>query len=268
MARPSSTPPDGQDLAAKTDRHADGNDQVPPVFKSIRQVRGFEEVAAQIESAIASGALSNGDRLPNEHTLSSMFGVSRTTLREAIRALEAVGIVEVRRGAHGGIFVAEPGVAQAAKALNALVRFRGASARDLAEVRASFEAETAFWAAKRASDEDIDELERIAGEFSAACKADAPWADLVALDLALHERVATASGNQVRLAVTLALHSAIREAALGLENEAADDQFRRREARELLAIARAIKRRDGPRARQMMRRHVKWNAQLEEQASG
>src|SRR5262245_62126069 len=85
VARPTSTPPDDRDLASENDQKAAGGDQDPPVFKSIRQVRGFEEVAAQIESAIASGALSNGDRLPNEHTLSSMFGVSRTTLREAIR---------------------------------------------------------------------------------------------------------------------------------------------------------------------------------------
>lgn len=244
-----------------------GDAQQPFAFTTIRSVRGFEEVATQIENAVAAGTIKNGERLPNEQTLASMFGVSRATLREAIRGLEAGGVVEVRRGAHGGIFVTAPGVAHAAKALNALIRFRGASARELAEVRASFEAETAYWAAERATDEDVAELVRIADEYAAAVKAGKPWSDLVALDLALHERVALASGNQVRLAVTLSLHGAIREAALGLEDEAKDDQFRQREARELRAIARAIERRDASRARQTMKRHVKWNSDMEQHVS-
>ena len=177
---PSNADGDGVDAL---DRQGTVDLSAPQMFTSIRGVRGFEEVAGQIERAIASGTLKSGERLPNEHVLSSMFGVSRTTLREAIRAIEASGIDEVRRGAHGGIFVTEPGVSQAA---NTLItdRFRGATTRDLAEVQGSFEAETAFWAAKHATDEDIAELERIVAEYAAAAKAgDRPWTELVALIL-------------------------------------------------------------------------------------
>lgn len=239
-----------------------------PVFHAIRSIRGFEEVAEQIESAILSGRLRTGERLPNEHELAAVFRVSRTTLREAIRALEASGIVEVKRGANGGIFVTEPGVGQVVKALGSLIRFRGATARDLGEFREGFEAETAHRAAERAAEPDIVRLSGLADQYEAAAKnAAVSWEELVVLDLAFHESVAIASGNEIRHAVTLAIQGALKEASLFLAPQAREGQFRAREAKELRAIARAISRRDGALARSTMRRHVKWNAALEERAS-
>lgn len=244
-------------------------DESEGLFTAIKSVRGFEEVAEQIRAAILSGQLENGERLPNEQTLAATFGVSRTTLREAIRALEAGGVVEVRRGAQGGIFVAEPGVGQVAKALHALIRFRGATARDLGEFRESFEPETAYFAAERASEDDVAELSRLVDQYTDAAKDETvPWRDMVVLDLAFHEHVAVASRNHVRLAVTLAIQSALQDASLGLVGQSQDLEFRAREAQELRSIARAIERRQAARARSLMRKHVKWNAHLEETIAG
>ena len=236
------------------------------MFTTIRTVRGFEDVAGQIEAAIAEGKLKTGERLPNEHELAALFGLSRATVREGIRSLEASGVVEVRRGASGGIFVTEPGAQQVAKALQALLRFRRVTARDLAEFRSSFEAETAFWAAQRASEPEVAELVASAAEyFSRARSVDSSWEELVNLDLVFHERVALASHNQVRVAIMLAIQGSLHDASLRLAPNA-DMRLRAREGRELRAIARAIETHNPPQARLLMHRHVKWNAALEASA--
>src|SRR5438105_1711206 len=88
------------------------------VFRAVRQVRSFEDITLQIEAAIAGGQLNAGDRLPNERELSAVFGVSRPTVREALRVLEGAGVISIRRGGSGGIFVAEPGPERVARALD------------------------------------------------------------------------------------------------------------------------------------------------------
>src|SRR5690349_13555237 len=81
--------------------------------------RAFEEIPHQLEEAIAAGHLSAGDRLPPERELAAHFQVSRTSVREALRVLEALGIVSVRRGADNGATILEkPG-----NALTHLLRF-------------------------------------------------------------------------------------------------------------------------------------------------
>jgi GntR family transcriptional repressor for pyruvate dehydrogenase complex len=238
-------------------------DGVVEVFSEIRSVRSFEDVVAQIEAAVTSGRLRNGERLPNEHDLAARLGVSRPTVREGLRVLEAGGLVEVRRGANGGVFVSEPGAEQVAKPLQALMRFRRATASDLAEFRSSFEGETAAWAARRASAADLRQLKRLADEYSYKANVEeTAWPELVELDVAFHQQVAYASGNQVRVAIMLAIQGSLHDASLGLTSDA-NQKFRRREAQELRAIARAIEDGDASRARQLMRRHVKWNAALE-----
>jgi len=74
-------------------------------FEPIAPSRAFEEIAAQIRELVASGRLKPGDRLPAERDLSAKFNVSRNTLREALRALELSGMIELRKGASGGAFV-------------------------------------------------------------------------------------------------------------------------------------------------------------------
>src|SRR5687768_15622072 len=72
--------------------------------------RAFEEILEQLERAIGTGSLGAGDRLPPERELAAAFGVSRTSVRDALRVLEALGIVATRRGAdHGTVLLREPG---------------------------------------------------------------------------------------------------------------------------------------------------------------
>ena len=81
-------------------------------WEPVRKVRTYEQVMAQIEKRITDGHLGPGDRLPSEREFSQLLGVSRPSLREALRVLQALGIVEVRTGGGpegGSVFVGHPG---------------------------------------------------------------------------------------------------------------------------------------------------------------
>ncbi len=75
------------------------------LFTPIRARRSFEEVMEQITEAIRAGDLQTGDRLPSERLLAARMGISRPTLREAIKILTDFGVIEVRHGSTGGMFI-------------------------------------------------------------------------------------------------------------------------------------------------------------------
>lgn len=99
-----------------------------------------------------------GDKLPNEMELAQELGISRVTLREAIRVLCTRGLVEIRRGRGTYVISGEPGAAD--KALDELDT-TGAGLRDLLEIRLMVEPTAAYYAAKRATDEEIDHIDAL-----------------------------------------------------------------------------------------------------------
>jgi DNA-binding FadR family transcriptional regulator len=95
-------------MAVKTAARTNGS--VPPLrFERIRQVRAHEYVAEQIRRHISLRLIKPGEALPAERELAGMFGVGRPTIQHALRLLEAAGLVEARRGRHGGTFITHPG---------------------------------------------------------------------------------------------------------------------------------------------------------------
>lgn len=233
------------------------------LFTEARRVRSFEDIVAQIQDAVLTGRLNEGDRLPGERELCVTFGVSRSTLREGLRWLEALGVVDIRPGAHGGIFATRPSGVQAGAALESLMRFQGATARDLEEFRTSFEGDTAFWAAQRAEKEDIETIAEIVGQAQSAAKESGlPWDVLSELDLQFHVAVARASKNQIRVAVMLGVHGAVQRASLSLAPIASAD-VRVSIGRELEEIAEAIRAKNDRLAKSRMRRHVERFSRLE-----
>src|SRR5215204_4689547 len=102
--------------------------------------RAFEHILGELEASISAGALEAGDRLAPERDLAAQYGVSRASVREAIRVLEAMGIVSVRRGAdHGVVLLQEPGNAFQ-PVLRLLVALRHVSLDDAIEFRVMVEA--------------------------------------------------------------------------------------------------------------------------------
>lgn len=77
------------------------------MFDNVKDRRLFEKIVDQIKDAILSGTLKPGDKLPSEHELARLFGVSRSAVREALRILELSGIVVIKKGNQGGCFIQE-----------------------------------------------------------------------------------------------------------------------------------------------------------------
>lgn len=233
------------------------------LFTTSRPIRSFDDVVNQVQDAIRSGKLHTGDRLASERELCALFGVSRATLREALRQLEALGSVEIRTGSTGGVFVADPSSRQAADAVEVLVRFHQVSASDLHEFRESFERETAQWAARRATDDDLHAMRMLVENVETEVNLEkGSWATISDLDLQFHTAVAEASKNRLRIAIMRAVFTAVQRASLALETWL-DAPTRTGIARELRGILTAIEARDATLAGQRMAEHVAMFSRIE-----
>lgn len=105
----------------------------------LRVPKAAELLAARIRGQIIRGELKEGDALPAESELMERFGVSRPTLREAIRVLEMESLLRMRRGSRGGALVTAPDPQVAARAVGVLLQLRGVSLRDIHEARTMIE---------------------------------------------------------------------------------------------------------------------------------
>ena len=118
-----------------------------------------EIVAAALEEAILKGELKVGEKLPSENSLATQFGVSRNIIREALRDIQARGLLEVKNGA--GSYIARPTSTDLGDMLNRLVALSDSAIKDYYEIRFALEVKACEIAAQRATDEDILELEKI-----------------------------------------------------------------------------------------------------------
>src|SRR5437764_12675328 len=114
-----------------------------------------ELVAQQLRRQIIRGELTEGEALPSEAALMAQFGVSRPTLREAFRVLEAEGLISVRRGAHGGARVHTPDVDVAARYAGLVLEHRGATLADVYEATALVEPPCAAALAEKHTEADL-----------------------------------------------------------------------------------------------------------------
>lgn len=119
-------------MTAKAPQDATGS------FTSIKVVSRSTEVKSQLRRAIESGDYKPGEQLPSERELGEMFGVSRVSVREAIRALEAIGLVEVYQGR--GCFVSRGPVDRFPRTLLSWLQLHGTEVIELIKVRAALDA--------------------------------------------------------------------------------------------------------------------------------
>ena len=130
-----------------------------PSLEPIKSTRIYEEIVRQIRALIGDGQLKSGDRLPPERDLAERFRVSRTSVREALRALESTGLIEIRPGE--GTFVRQISVESLVEPLALVILTQREAIAELYEARRLLEPPIAALAARRASDEDVAELTRI-----------------------------------------------------------------------------------------------------------
>ena len=165
--------------------------------------RSSEAVAEQIRSFVAGERLKPGDRLGREEDLAREFGVSRPTLREALRLLSSEHLVRASKGPGGGIFVAatpEQGIGLSVSAsIATMLDARSISLDELLETRMLLEIPLAGLAAARASEHDISVLKALVGEVNAAAADHARTAEV---DAQLHHLIAQIADNRVAGALT------------------------------------------------------------------
>ena len=196
------------------------NTQSTPFLRPVERRRAFEEILFQLEKAIAAGHLSAGDRLPSERELATQFQVSRTSVREALRVLEALGIVRVRRGAeNGATLLEEPG-----NALAQLLRFylalQHVSMESFLEFRITLESWAADLAASRQPVDELVEAEALLERMEAE---ELDQHDFLELDLAFHMQLAQACGNELARLVFEGCRTAIWRTMLQAAMEASSD---------------------------------------------
>jgi GntR family transcriptional regulator, transcriptional repressor for pyruvate dehydrogenase complex len=170
-------------------------------FEPIQARRAFQEVAEQIRGQLESGLLRSGDRLPSERELAQHFQVSRNTLREALRSLEMMGLVELRKGATGGAFIRGANGEAIVSSFTDLFRLGLIKAEHLTEARIVVGVAVARLASERRSEADLEALRRNVEESEAAVRDnDLPRRGRANLDF--HRLLARATGNPMLIIVT------------------------------------------------------------------
>lgn len=140
----------------------------PIVFAPVSNVRISATIVDQVRSRIRSGELVVGDRLPSERALCEQFGVSRRTVREAFRMLEATGHITIKLGKEGGAFVTAPSAELVGEGITDLIASSRLSSAEVTEVRALMEIAYLPLVIERATDEDIARLRDMCDRHEAA----------------------------------------------------------------------------------------------------
>jgi len=233
-------------------RNAPGQQQRPPPepeFHAVRKDRRYERVAAQIQGLIANGALNPGDRLPPERELAAKFGVGRSSLRDAIRTLEVMGIVESRHGS--GTVVRDLSTDALVVPLASVLAHKRGLVAELLDVRRMIEPALAARAAANATEEELSRLEDILRRQAEKVRRGEPS---IEEDSEFHYTIALAARNSVVLKVLDVLMDLLRESrARSLQVKGRPDRSCAGHRR----ILRAIKRRDGPAAEAAVLKHLK-----------
>ncbi len=181
-----------------------------PLFPRLKAMRLpkktlAEQTADRLIDTIIAGEIQKGAQLPNEFQLAERLDVGRGTIREAIKILASKHIVEIRRG-HGTYISEQPGRVEDPLGLTFL-NDKKKLASDLYELRLLIEPQIAALAAERASAEDLNTIQSACLAVEANITAQCPWTDE---DIALHEAIANASGNQVVSNIIPIIHSAVK----------------------------------------------------------
>ncbi len=223
------------------------NSAVKPGFETVRRNRIYEEIARQIEKLITE-KLKPGDKLPPERQLADMFGVSRSSIRDAIRALELSGLVEARQGM--GTVVRERSNEAAINPLTQILVKQQKLVGELLDVRKMIEPPLARRAAEHATNEEITEMQNILDRQAQRMKA----GELaIEEDNDFHYAIALAADNSVVLKVLDVLMDLLRdtrERSLQVQGRPERSMAGHRE------ILDAIKRRDAAGAEAAMCRHI------------
>jgi GntR family transcriptional regulator, transcriptional repressor for pyruvate dehydrogenase complex len=162
------------------------------LFRPVETGRMSGAIVEQIRDLIHRGQLQPGQRLPSERELAERFEVSRVTVRDALRALETMGLVEIRVGAAGGAFLTATSAAVVGEGIRNMLMTANVSPDEIAEVRLIVELGIVRLTIARATEQDIDDLRDLCRRAREALDANAYD---TALSAEFHVRLARAAHN-------------------------------------------------------------------------
>lgn len=221
------------------------------LFNPVSTARASQVIVDQIKGLIREGSLKPGDRLPSERDLCQRFEVSRVTIREALRVLEAGGLVSIRVGAHGGAFLTAPSTQRLGEGLADMIALSALTAGEVTEARRIVELGALPLIVERATDDDIEALFALVDEGQRALKAGTYD---VGMSAAFHTRLADCAHNHALSMLIESFHGpmlmSLREA-----HEIAPIMGKKG-GQEHRQIAEAVRDRDLETARTIMSTHI------------
>jgi GntR family transcriptional repressor for pyruvate dehydrogenase complex len=236
-------------------RFAPASGEESHLFTPIKKTRIAEEVADRIRELMLDGTFPAGKPLPSERHLAERFGVSRGSIRDALRTLETIGLVETRHGQ--GTFPLELSVDRLVAPLASVMSYRADLQDELLDVRRMFEPAVARVAALRASEEDLADLQRILDAQRQKLKS---GQSAIAEDTAFHAILARSTRNRVVMSIMATLNDLL------VESRTQSLLQTGRPARSVEgheAVVAALRRRDAEGASQAMYSHIDQIADLQ-----
>ncbi len=229
---------------------------------TVRVPKAGEMVASQLRRQIVLGELKEGDQLPSESVLMEEFGVSRPTLREAFRILEAEGAITVRRGVRGGARVQVPDIDVAARHAGLLLQYRGTLLSDVYEVRTVLEPAAARMAAKRRTSADLARLQDAVDRQRDSVED--PGASFAA-DAEFHRLIVELSGNETLQVLAGMVSNIIREGDRSYAEShdwQTEQELAKIAVRAHARLVELIRKRSGDEAEDFWKRHLAESAKI------
>ena len=233
------------------------DDRRPPedlLFRPVKSGNAFEETVQRLSQAVKLGLVPPGARLPSERALVSRMGVSRATLREAIRVLEQAGYLEARRGRTGGTFVLTKTSPVSRRHARQLAKAMGPDLVDALTFRTVIEPGAAELAAIVGATGGIEELRRRAAELSTLARHSYRTADS-----RFHLAIAELSGSPTLVSAVADLQTRLSDLLAAIP--VLDEALRHSNEQHALIVA-AIEARDAVAARRAMQDHIEATATL------
>jgi GntR family transcriptional repressor for pyruvate dehydrogenase complex len=219
------------------------------VYKLVRTSRLYEQIVQQIEESIVKGDLKAGDQLPAERELAQRFGVSRTAVREAVKALREKGLVEAYSGR--GTFITDGTTQAVRQSLDLMVKIgQPEGSTHLAEVRAILEPEIAALAAARIQEPELSTMREAVAAMDRAGQDPETY---IEADLDFHLALAEGAANPLILSLLDSIVGLLREQRLRIFKVPGGPERGQIHHKRILD---AVERHDAEKAREAMRTHL------------